>query len=83
MDLIPEKFNPNWKKDLKARVKGIGKDDLLKARNGVERCKPPSSRVPGKVFTFGKYKGKSYTEIQESDPNYFSWCEENIENFNK
>lgn len=30
-----------------------------------------------KEFTFGKYKGKSYSEVLNSDPDYFDWVIKN------
>lgn len=30
------------------------------------------------VFTFGKYKGYSFTEILYKDPSYIEWCRNNV-----
>lgn len=35
------------------------------------------------IFTFGKYKGKTYSEILETDKEYINWSMENIEWFKK
>lgn len=37
--------------------------------------------VQGGLFTFGKYKGEPVMAIRDSDPQYFRWCQENVENF--
>lgn len=34
------------------------------------------------VFNFGKYKGKSFNEVLDTDPHYIRWCVENINIFN-
>lgn len=32
-------------------------------------------------MTFGKYKGKSVTDVLGIDPSYFGWCKENVRGF--
>lgn len=33
------------------------------------------------VFTFGKYRGKSISEVLEANPKYLEWAIENVSNF--
>lgn len=34
-----------------------------------------------RIFTFGKYKYKTYLEVIKSDPKYVKWCLQNIQDF--
>lgn len=34
-----------------------------------------------RIFTFGKYKYKTYLEVIKSDPEYVKWCLQNIQDF--
>lgn len=34
-------------------------------------------------MTFGKHRGKTFTEIQAEDPNYFRWCLSNMEDLSE
>lgn len=34
-----------------------------------------------RIFTFGKYKYKTYLEVIKSDPKYVKWCLRNIKDF--
>ena len=63
--------------------------DMNEGTGLMERVEEPlgstSSRgAPGGksgVMTFGKYRGKSFSEVKEQDPNYWDWVIENIGGF--
>jgi hypothetical protein len=35
-------------------------------------------RDPEDIITFGKYKGKTFDEIADIDPDYILWLDENV-----
>jgi uncharacterized protein (DUF3820 family) len=37
--------------------------------------------ITNTVLSFGKYKGKTVSEISKLNPSYLLWCTENIEGF--
>ena len=76
----------NWKDSPKFKdIKGITLSDCLNGTGQIEKITKgyftPAKPV-GNVFKFGKYKGRSYQEVEEENPGYISWCRENIKNFN-
>lgn len=81
---IPKKIDPEWrKKSSWLNIKGISLDNCLNKTGEIEAGNTKISKLKSKIFTFGKYKGKLISEIENSDPKYVEWCEENVKNFNK
>jgi len=48
-------------------------DELIELAGVSDRAK--------RLFTFGKYRGKSVIEVMSSDPQYVLWIEENVKFF--
>ena len=40
------------------------------------------STKPTDTITFGKYKGKTFNEIANTDPDYIIWLDENVKTIN-
>jgi uncharacterized protein (DUF3820 family) len=49
----------------------------VETKKGNEKGKENSHHV----FKFGKYRGRSYQDILETDKRYLLWCFENIKGF--
>ena len=49
------------------------------AKTNVRRLQMPRKEVD--TFKFGKYSGRKFTEIAETEPNYLMWCVSHIVDF--
>jgi len=83
----PPKTGDEWRKHPKwLAIKGISKHEIETFSGQVERGTPLRGKIEevkpiGKVFTFGKYRGKTFDWVKANDSYYWNWAKENIKGF--
>lgn len=65
------------------RLQTLVRDNLARELETYESKKPTVQECLDYVFNYGKYKGKTYREVLESDPVYFRWSQIQSNNFSK
>lgn len=53
-------------------------DDVISTLDDVDIPKEELPNINSYVITFGKYSGKTLSEISEIDSGYISWAKKNI-----
>lgn len=78
------KIDPKWKENAKfLSIKGISKQNCIEKTGEIVAGEPLKKEEKKKIFTFGKYKNKTFDYVRANDENYWNWCCENIKDFNK
>jgi len=83
VQLQKKEFDPNWRKSAAwLSIKKITLADCLNKTGEIIAGEPLNKKVSQeKVFTFGKYSGRTYKWVEQNDSNYYNWAKENIKGF--